>query len=334
MKIRFIHLLLLVQLAALQACFKEDEQILPHPRGGVTTDTIAMTELYTYQLYYSLDSAQVVRQNVKTAADLGFECTPDGWRVILNSANFMKAVNLGKVDFGGVYDTLGKKLLFDKSDGNPDSTAIDQWFTVKNGDTVSNGNVYGISRGLDESGNPLGLYQVIFDSLKRGTYYFRYAPLSGGATINGEAEKSTEFHYQWFSLKTGTMQNLEPPKIQYDLLFTQYTTLLFTNEGIPYPYLLTGVLINRSGTSVALDSVNPFHAINLNSTIPLLFSSEMDKIGWDWKDYDFNAGVYTIVPGRSYIIRTQSGYTYKLRFIGFYDKNGSKGYPVIEFQAL
>jgi hypothetical protein len=183
-------------------------------------------------------------------------------------------------------------------------------------------------------GNPLGLVQVVFDSLKNGIYYFRYAPLMGGNITKGEVKKSNEVHYQWYSLKTGSVQYLEPPKTQYDLLLTQYTTTLFTDEGAPYPYLLTGALINRSGTSVAIDTLTPFQEISLNSSFQLNFSSEMDKIGWDWKEYDFDAGIYTIVPGRSYVIRTQSGYIYKLRFIGFYDKNGSKGYPVIEFQAL
>ena len=316
------------------SCFKEDEMVPPHPKGDVKTDTIAMTDTYKYQLYFSLDSGGVVKSNIKTASDLGFECTSSGWHIILNSSTFMKVADLGQVEFGQKQDTTGTTLKFDKSDGNPDSIAIGEWFTLAGNDTLSNGHVYAVSRGLDELGNTLGLYQVIFDSLKMGIYYFRYAPLSGGSAQSAIVHKDPTVNYIWFSLADNAVRQLEPPTNQYDLLFTQYTTLLYTDEGIPYPYLLTGVLSNRSGISIAIDSLDSFQEINRDIALTQHYSQAMDAIGWDWKYYDFNSSVYTIRPNLNYIIRNKSGYFYKLRFIGFYDQNGSKGYPVIEYQGL
>lgn len=327
-------MLFLAMMGFFTSCFKEDEAIEPHPRGDVQTDTIAMTETYRYQLFYSLDSAAVVRTEVKTTYDLGFECSPGGWHILLNTSNFMKAADLGVVTFGAKHDTAGATLRFDRSDGNPDSTAIGNWFTINGNDTVSNNHVYAISRGLDELGNPLGLYQVIFDSLRHGTYYFRYALLSGGAILAAEAHKDPMVNYLWFSFPDHAIKNVEPPSSLYDLLFTQYTTLLYTDEGIPYPYLVTGVLSNRKGVEVAIDTLHSFSSVTRDIALGLTYSKNIDEIGYNWKYYNFSSGAYTIRPKNCYLVHTVSGFLYKLRFIGFYDKNGSKGYPVIEFQKL
>jgi hypothetical protein len=319
---------------ALQSCFKEDELITFHPRGGVRTDTIPMTEYYTYQIYYSLDSGTIVKQNLKNECDLGFECSANGWRILLNTSNFMTVSDLGLVPFGGSYDTLGKKMLFDKSDGNPDSTAFGMWFNIIAGDTISKGHVYALNRGVDESGNPLGLVQVILDSLKLGTYYFRTAPLKGGAFISGTVSKDSRYYYNWYSIPAATTKSLEPPKDSYDLLFTQYTTMLITDEGEPYPYLVTGTLINRQGVAVSRDTIHLFDSITRVLIPANGFSTALDAIGYDWKYYNFETGLYSVLPKLSYFIRSKTGIWYKFRFIGFYDRNYSKGYPVIQYLPL
>jgi len=328
-----VFLFLLVTLA-LQSCFKQDEMVAPHPRGDVKTDTIPMTENYIYQVYYSLDSGTKVSSNVKTIFDLGFECSTTGWHVILNTSNFMKVVDLGTVPFGQPFDTTGLKLHFDKSDGNPDSTAIGECFTIQGEDTVSNNHVYAVSRGLDELGNPLGLFQVIFDSLKNNTFYFRYAPLKGGAPSSGSVKKVPEVNYVFFSLKTGTVIPSEPPRQTYDLLFSQYTTLLFTDQGIPYPYLVTGVMLNRYKVEVAADSTVDFFTVTREKALTMTYSNALDAIGYDWKYYNFTTGVYTVRSNVTYVIHCVSGTYFKLRFVGFYNKDGLKGYPMFEYQKL
>jgi len=327
-------MILLLFSFAFHSCFKEDEMVTPHPRGDVRTDTISMTENYLFQVYFDLNSGKVVSSDVKTSTDLGFECSEGGWHVILNTSDFMKVSDLGEVTFGQAYDTTGLKMHFDKSDGNPDSNAIGQWFTVTGNDTVSNRHVYAVSRGMDELGNPLGLYQVIFDSLKGGSYYFRYTALSGGNISAGNVRKDPAVNYIFFNLKSGNMVSLEPPKQTYDLLFTQYTTMLYTDLGIPYPYLVTGVLLNRYKVEAIVDSTTDFQSITLDKAMKMQFSGFIDALGYDWKYYNFTTGVYTIRPNLNYIIHGVSGFYYKLRFVGFYNKEGLKGYPVIEYQLL
>jgi len=327
-------LVLLLVALALHSCFKKDKMIAPHPKSDATTDTIPLTQTYLYQVYFSLDSARSVATDTKTSFDLGFECSQAGWHILLNSSDFMKAGDMGTLTLGEAHDTTGLKWLFDKSDGDPDSTAIGQWFSVKGNDTVSNKHLYAINRGMDELGNNLGIYQVQFDSLKNNTFYFRYAPLKGGAIVSASVNKVPLVSCNYFSLKTGTVKQLEPPRNTFDLLFTQYTTLLFTDQGIPYPYLVTGVLSNRQNVKVALDSVHDFISITKEIALAQNFSGALDAIGYNWKFYSFSTGSYTIRKNRNYLVQGITGKYYKLRFIGFYNLKGQKGYPVIEYQQL
>jgi hypothetical protein len=106
--------------------------------------------------------------------------------------------------------------------------------------------------------------------------------------------------------------------------FTRYATMLTTDDGEQYPYLVTGVLLNPYQVSVALDT-SDFFAIELKDTANYTYTGKLDFIGYDWKFYNFDDGVYTIVPGLNYIIRNNDGYHYKLRFTDFYDEFGVKG---------
>ena len=86
---RSLQLILsLLILVTIQSCFKEDKAIPYHPRGDVKTDTIGMTDTYLYQVFFSLDSGEVIKTVVKTTYDLGFECSTSGWHVLLNTSNF------------------------------------------------------------------------------------------------------------------------------------------------------------------------------------------------------------------------------------------------------
>ncbi len=333
--IRYSLILLLLLSLLLQSCFKEDERVPAHDPGNLTTDTVAMTEYYKYQVFYSLETGQAVKSVAKASWDLGFSCDSGAFRVILNTSNFMMAAPMPGHSFGTPADTSGVVWRFDKSDGNPDSTALPGWIEFSGNDTLYPGMTWVIDRGMDELGNVRGLRQLVLDSLKGETYYFRFANFNGSAQSAFSITKDHQLNYKCFSFAGGgQIIDVEPPKDTWDLVFTQYTTLLFTDIGEAYPYLVTGVMLNPGNTAAARDQVNAFETISTQTLSDLTFREDWDAVGYEWKWYDFDAGVYTVDPERKYVIRTVSGYYYKLRFVGFYNLSLEKGHPSFEYQKL
>lgn len=327
----------------LTGCFKDDERITPYDRGDKITMVAPMTQNYKYQVYIDLDQQAIVSSNHKADFDLMFENSAEGFRIILNTAGFMKAARTGKYAMSEVVSQAGLSFLFDPSSGNRDSTAIGNWITIEGADTTYSREVYVLDRGYDEFGNVLGFRKIIFDSLIGSNYYFTVANLNGTNEIQGRAEKDPNTNYAYYSFNNGGGQVYpEPSKLSYDLLFTQYTTLLFTNDGTPYPYLVTGTLINPFHTFVARDSLTPFDSISMESIGNSIFSSNMDVIGYNWKDVrgDVESGnvFYEVKPEQVYVLRSRNEMYFKLRFVNFYategPEAGEKGYPTIEFQRL
>ncbi|MEZ5083049.1 MAG: HmuY family protein [Bacteroidales bacterium] len=134
MKILFIYTSVLMIL--LSSCFKEDERVKPFPRGNVITRTIGLTQYYTYQIYFDLEDSTEVSTNNKNEWDIGFESGTEGSHIILNSSAFMYIGNSGSSDFEAVNDTTNLDWKYDKSDGDLDSTAVGNWFSFANDDTI------------------------------------------------------------------------------------------------------------------------------------------------------------------------------------------------------
>jgi hypothetical protein len=335
---QFLFSLLIAMLTILvSSCFKEDQQVAKHNPGEYTTDTVALYETYRNQVYYSLSDSNAVETNLKDLWDLGFESSPQGWRVILNSSCFMKSAYLSNQEFGTNVDTTGALWLFNPSDGSADSVAIGHWFTVNGNDTIGINRLLVIDRGIDEGGNPRGFNQLVVDSLVKGTYYFRIADLNGADVQSFSVTKKGDVNNVLFSISSPTINVSEPPLTSWDLLFSQYTTLLYTDVGDPYPYLVTGVLLNPALVVVAVDSISPFESIDFEKANAMSFTKQADRIGYDWKRYDFTGGTYTVNSDLIYIIRDTKGYLYKLRFIGFYrylNNKAEKGFPSFEYQKL
>lgn len=334
-----IYLLLLVLLSAiaLPSCFKDDVAVLPHVAGDFVTDTVEMTAIYKNQVYYSLLDSATVKINNKDSWDLGFESSPEGWRVILNSSCFMKTALLEGQDYGFPVDTTGAQWLFNPSDGSADSLAVGRWFRINGNDTTGLNQLFILDRGIDALGNNRGFRQLVIDSLAHGAFYFRIADYNGSNSKSYKVTKRAGINHVLFSIANPDAEISEPAANDWDLVFTQYTTLLYTDIGEPYPYLVTGILLNPNSTEVAVDSITSFDNIDFAKAQTMTFTKQTDRIGYDWKLYDFDEGTYTVNPDKIYIIRDNKGYLYKLRFVGFYafiNNKLDKGYPSFEYQKL
>ncbi len=63
----------------------------------------------------------------------------------------------------------------------------------------------------------------------------------------------------------GKVMPIQPPDADWDICFTQYSTILFDDNGIATPYLVRGAFLNPDGTTAAADSVNSFYTTGINN---------------------------------------------------------------------
>ncbi len=333
--IRFI--MLLAGLAILlTSCFREDEIVPKHQSGNILSSTLELTETYKYQVYYDLSSNQVVASNLKTDWDLAFECSDTGYTVLLNTAKFMRSYNTHLKNIMELFDTSGVAWIFDNPTGDKDSTALGTWYLSEKGSIISKNDVYALDMGMDEEGNAFGGMKIqLADMPGPDTYKIRFARLDNKKLDSVLITKVPGKNYTYYSLLSNQeYPDLEPGQNEWDLLFTQYTTTLYTKTGIATPYLVLGVLINPFRVEALTLKDTLFESINYSSIQSLELSHRTDIIGYNWKRYDFKNGYYEVNSSNTYVIKDTEGYYFKMRFVGFYNNLGEKGFPTIEVQKL
>jgi hypothetical protein len=324
--------IILIFTLSLTSCFKEDEMVPAHEQGDMEEGQATLGSDYEHQVFFDLYHNMEVSANLVSDWDLSFESSGGGWVIRLNSSKFMVAGNSFDTTFTADLDQAELEMLFDTSDGNPDSTAIGPWYQSDEDSTWSHQYVYLVDRGSDEQFKPVGLKKIRFE-ISGEDYLIRFANTdnSNDTTLRISRDPSQDKIY--FSFESGIV-DIAPLPEAWTLLFSKYTTMLVTNEGDNYPYLVMGVLLNSNGVTASLDTIHDFMDMELADTIDLEFSSRADVIGYDWKYYNFDAGLYTIEPGMAYVIRDRDGFYYKLRFIDFYNDTGEKGSPKFEYIRL
>jgi hypothetical protein len=319
--------LLLCAITGAAGCMKDELPVPAHVAGDEITAAVNMESDYRYQVYYSLEKNMEVGRNLKTSWDLGFETAADGYRVYLNGAKSMWAINTGKTDMAqvAIADTVGRTRQYDAPSGHADSTALGDWRTLTN--------VWVVDRGFDQAGVAQGVYKVKLVNVDASGYTLQIAPFDqiGAAVQTVQIGKDADYNLSFLSFTTGTQVTVEPPKETWDIAFSQYTHIFYD----PFmPYLVSGCLLNRYNTSAAMEKKVPFASLTFSDVQNYQFSSLINTIGYDWKEYDFDKSKYTTYPNMNYLIRNSKGHYFKLHFIDFNDKNGVKGSPKWEFQQL
>jgi len=322
------------------SCFKEDERVVPPTPGDVITRQIEMLPDYSIISYFDLSADSVVFTSLKSEWDLAVSCKPDDYTLFLNSSRFMQISPTRSTNFDLVYTTDTVIWHFDESTGNPDGNAIGKWWTSSNGKPASLNQVFLVDRGINDEGLPAGYLKIQpqIDPVN-GAVSIRIAKPDGSNERTYTFERDVNYKISAISFDNGVPASQPfPPDNAWDIVFTQYTTLLYTDDGEPYPYLVTGVLINDTLVEAVMDSVTGFGNIDRAFAEEQQLKVQKDVIGYDWKKLigDVNSGNVSYEPRANmvYIIRNREGYYFKLRFIGFYNNLGQKGYPTIEFQRL
>ncbi len=120
-----------------------------------------------------------------------------------------------------------------------------------------------------------------------------------------------------------------------------------TNGGIQLAFLNSNVtLIGQIVTSATATSyqtssdyrlkedLKEFDQINHKDLPNYSLSNKYDVIGYDWKEYNFQSQSYEILDDNTYLIKTQEGNYFKLRFTSFLNEQGERGFPAFEFSEF
>ena len=273
----FIFLLTLL----LHSCFKEEDKIPPHEQGNLEEGQVALGSFYENQAYYDLQINSEVTSSSILDWDLSFESNSGGWTIRLNTSKFMLAGNSGDTVFTAQVQAEELDMKFDHSSGNDDSTAMADCFIVEEDTTRSSRYVYLVDRGSDAQGNSLGYKKVQLDLLGED-YLLRWADPDnlGDTTVLISRDPAMDRIY--YSFDHGIV-DIAPEPDQWSLLFTRYTTMLVTDEGEDYPYLVVGALLNPNGVTAALDTIHDFMEVDINDIAELEFTTRQDVIGYEWK---------------------------------------------------
>ena len=332
-----VYIVLIFFVLAAVSCFEEDLAVPPYELPADVDTFSVQNSIYDYQIYFDFSSGTAVSVNENSDWALSFENSDSGYHIRINSSDFWGLAPTGSTDITSVFtpspDYIWKQ---DRSDGNPDSTAVGPWVSFDHG-------IPGYSREVYLLGKYDGIAydltkKVQFNSVDEDSYTFLIGDPEESDPDTIEVFKDNNFSYTQFSVKDNSSIQLEPEKESWDILFQQYFTILYTDDSIAAPYYVRGVLLNSNQVEAALDTSINFLDVNYSNAIQNNFSSAQDIIGHDWKsvtvDEASNSAEYKVRPGYTYLVRDANDDLYKFRFKSFFNTSGIKGYPSIEFARL
>lgn len=306
---------------ALSSCLQKELPVDPIPKGNLTTGQVEMGSTYGQQVWFDLDENKVVQIEDKYAYSFVFSGSDLCPR--LNTAIGISVALVSEGHLGEEVEYSALTYTTDISTLEQDSLALRQ--------VVEGNKLYAVNLGFDPLGRPLGYAQMLLERKTNLHWKLKvYLP-------SEETEQEYEIHLAdasdqiGFDITNGERVVL-PALTDYDVLFTTYTNVFYEPEFMFYQ--VSGVLINPHRTLAYQTSDVDFTTYSISDVQVDLFSDWADVIGYDWKYYDYNSGIYVVDPSQIYTLQSRLGYWYKLRFVDFYNNAGVKGYPTFEFQRL
>lgn len=312
----------------LSSCIKDELPVPAVPLADALSGEACLTPTYRDQVYFDLGTNSIVASNEKVAWDLAIRSDLNEVFVKMNSSRLMRAALSSYTDMYQVSDTLSvsNEFLVDVSSGNIDSLAIDL--------TELGGQVLILDMGYNHFGVHLGIIKLQVESFTSSGLSIRYAPLSATSVSSSELvviDPDVSAYMSYVSFLDDQQVFMEPVLGGYDLLFTQYT-IYFPDFDLYY--LAVGALSAPAGVRVAQLNDVSFDEVQLADSIYSVFSSDLDVIGYDWKEYEFDQNIYVTDPSKVFLIQEGSGAYYKLHFTDFYNDLGQKGCPQFEVVAF
>ena len=302
-------------------CKKGELPVTPPNNGDLVTNSVDMSSNYAYQVYFDLSSNSNKGSNLKTNWDLGISCKLGSSEVILNTSKLMFAAAILDRTFDQIVDTtgFGTSKITDESNGQSDKLAL------------FGHSLFIIDKGMNELGIHLGFFKLEIIENSATEFKAKFANVDGTNEELVTLQKNDAYNFLFVNWSNGlSTVVVEPPKSEWDLVFTQYVHIFYEPEFTPY--LVTGCLTNSHETKAIEVVDKAFEEINLGYAESQFFTNDRDVLGYDWKLFD--GSNYTINPDKIFIIKDEEGFYYKLRFIDFYNESGEKGNPTFEFLRL
>ena len=301
-KISYLSILLLA------ACFPKEDAVEPMPRINKSV-MLDAGEYKNTVAFYSLNKAEVVA-----------EASPMDWDFYIDEEvirlNYFRSMQVAKFDqsWDKLEDTVGldfRNLTYDSYE------RMSQW-------ELAEDQIYVVDYGLDNEFSPIGLTSVRFERTTTGIKIWQNAIGSDYETFEEVNEAS--FYY---NIREKTTLDL-PQETEYDVAFGKYTDLV-TIDNITQDYLIYGAI---QGKALAYYENEPFVNVKTEQFNAIRLMNNKDVLGWDWKNYNRPKDAYEIVDNRTYLIMSNAGFKYKLRFVSFYNTAGQSGHPTFEWKLL
>jgi hypothetical protein len=162
------------------------------------------------------------------------------------------------------------------------------------------------------------------EKLAGGEYSFKYADLDGSNQVNAVINQSafSGKNFAYYSLDQNTSLDREPLTQDWDITFSKYITPV---QGMAYG--VTGVLMN-DGIKACLVENLPDPNSYTDYTQHVLHS-EMNTIGYDWKEFDMSSFSYVLDPYRCYFVKDYNDKIWRIIFTSF--EGSSTG--IVEFNT-
>ncbi|MBT8327077.1 MAG: HmuY family protein [Bacteroidia bacterium] len=289
------------------ACFSKEDPIEPKLRLNQSVELDA-GESRTEINFYSLERDELVGK-----------ANPEDWDLYITPSkiqiNYFRSIRVAPFakEWHNQLDTVGLAFSY-LTDKNPNR----MW-------EIDLDSTYVLDMGFDSEFKPMGIIKLKVSKVG-SDYKIQYGPIESAFELV-ETVSGTDFYYHINDKVKADV----PTESEYDVAFGKYTEFVVIGEE-EADYLVLGALL---GSASAIPTTIPFDEITTLDIDTASFNkNKKNAIGWDWKAYSLDKGAYEIDQDKSYLIKTDAGFKYKLRFVNFYNNKGVSGHPTFEYKLL
>ncbi len=324
-------------ITSLFGCFTDEETILPLPPY---TETIVQYRPENGQVFYSLKNRSVVKQNSAETWDFAFSCKADDYTILLNSSRGMGSYNTSSKDFNAPFKVMEYPWSYDHPAGSNTGSSIGVWgdFTFDN--PQSFGNVYLINLGVDLVGHNTGLVKMIINRFENNTYNVKIGDLDGKFEETYTIEKNDSFNFVYLDIVKNKVRNLEPPKNDWDILFTSYvahktpySSSLFYSVSNELE-LVDGIVLNPFSREIAQDSISSIDDLDFLAVEALTYTDSLNLIGSNWHRWNSDSKKFEIANQNTFVIRDFDKNYYVLRLDKFRKPWPTRNETTFTFKSL